>query len=180
MAITHFRGRNYYLSNMYPFQNGIETPDGVKVRTSEQLYLSSRLMQGAARLVVQRAEDGFTAKKLFNALKESGSPTIPDWENAKIEHMRKSVAAKFIANPPLARKLIETEDQEIIEGNDRGDTFWGVSPPPPIGGTGQNNLGRLLMETREKLNDPEFAGSDPQRLVVELFEPVLAGPKVSA
>lgn len=48
--------------------------------------------------------------------------------------------------PELRTKLLSTGDLEIIEGNHWGDTFWGV-----CNGTGENHLGRILMQVREDL-----------------------------
>lgn len=39
-----------------------------------------------------------------------------------------------------------TGDAELIEGNNWGDTFWGV-----CNGRGENMLGKLLMEIRDYL-----------------------------
>jgi predicted NAD-dependent protein-ADP-ribosyltransferase YbiA (DUF1768 family) len=46
--------------------------------------------------------------------------------------------------------LLETGDAELIEGNDWGDTFWGV-----CGGKGNNFLGKLLMEVRKELRSAQ-------------------------
>ena len=42
--------------------------------------------------------------------------------------------------------LMLTGDAELIEGNNWGDTFWGV-----CNGRGENMLGKLLMEIRDYL-----------------------------
>lgn len=34
----------------------------------------------------------------------------------------------------------------LIEGNDWGDTFWGM-----VDGEGENNLGKILMRVREEI-----------------------------
>jgi len=60
--------------------------------------------------------------------------------------MYEVVSAKFLQNPPLMFKLIHTDDQELIEGNSWGDTYWGVCR-----GSGQNKLGKILMAIRTML-----------------------------
>jgi ribA/ribD-fused uncharacterized protein len=168
MAITNFRHKHYFLSNMYPFKNGIETPDGVKVYTSEQLYLPPRLTQRAARLAVESAENGFEAKKLFNQLQKTGSSVREDWEQIRVPKMRDSVMVKFAANPDIREELLATGEEELIEGNDRDDTFWGISP---ISGEpkGENMLGKILMEARESFRQPDFS-VDIDTLVKRIFE----------
>jgi predicted NAD-dependent protein-ADP-ribosyltransferase YbiA (DUF1768 family) len=44
--------------------------------------------------------------------------------------------------------LLETGDAELVEGNWWDDTFWGV-----CNGVGQNNLGKILMDTRRELRE---------------------------
>ena len=53
---------------------------------------------------------------------------------------------KYKPNTILANKLICTGNSVIIEGNNWGDTFWGV-----CNGVGENQLGLLLMRIREEL-----------------------------
>lgn len=62
--------------------------------------------------------------------------------------MKDVVEAKFSQNPDLAKKLLETEDAYLEEGNDWGDRIWGT-----VNGIGANNLGRILMEVREILKE---------------------------
>ena len=170
MAITRFRGEYFYLSNMFPLQHGIETPDGVEVHTAEQLYLPARLLDKAARLAVETATDGFEAKHTLKRLVKGGSPVRPDWEGVKVEKMRDCLTVKFRINPELGEKLLLTDPEELIEGNRRNDRFWGVSPPH--GGSGLNMLGKLLEETRDCLRDtsacPDFSISVDE-LVQRIF-----------
>lgn len=48
----------------------------------------------------------------------------------------------------VAKKMMETGDMPIIEGNTWKDTFWGIDIHT---GQGENNLGRILMEVRKEL-----------------------------
>ena len=51
--------------------------------------------------------------------------------------------AKFAQNPTLMKRLIDTGNEELVEGNTWGDHFWGVDE------FGANNLGKLLMKIRD-------------------------------
>lgn len=73
----------------------------------------------------------------------------PDWDDVKVDVMLKLVRAKFISNPHLKDKLLDTGECELIEGNTWNDTFWGV-----CNGKGHNMLGVILMKIREELRDP--------------------------
>ena len=52
---------------------------------------------------------------------------------------------KFKDHPELAAKLVAI-DEEIFEDNSWGDTYWGQ-----CNGVGNNWLGIILMEERDKL-----------------------------
>lgn len=75
------------------------------------------------------------------------------WEYIKNTVMRRVVYSKFSQNHFLLEKLLSTGDAFLIEGNDWGDTYWGQ-----VDGKGENNLGKILMETRAemKLWHPEL------------------------
>ncbi len=70
------------------------------------------------------------------------------WDDIRLDIMKKLVRAKFTQNQNLMRKLIATGDQELIEGNWWGDTYWGTCL-----GKGENHLGKILMEIREEHKD---------------------------
>ncbi len=70
----------------------------------------------------------------------------PDWESVKLPVMRKAVWAKFGQSAFLTRELLSTGGSSLIEDSPF-DSFWGPGPT----GTGENHLGRLLMELRAEL-----------------------------
>ena len=76
-----------------------------------------------------------------------------DWEDVKVAFMRDILFAKFIQNPKLTKRLLETGDNKLIYDNNLHDTFWGVDSET---GAGQNNLGKILMELRTELLQPEI------------------------
>ena len=68
-----------------------------------------------------------------------------DWDKVKLDIMRKALKAKFEAHLFLRKMLIETGDAILVEDSAR-DNFWGIGKD----GKGNNYLGLLLMEYREK------------------------------
>lgn len=64
----------------------------------------------------------------------------------KLDVMEACVRDKFTRNADLRRRLLETGDAELVEGNTWGDRFWGVCD-----GEGENHLGRVLIKVRGEL-----------------------------
>jgi ribA/ribD-fused uncharacterized protein len=60
--------------------------------------------------------------------------------------MKKALVAKFTQHPPLGRKLLATGDIPLIE-HTKNDKYWADGGD----GSGQNWLGRLLVEVRTEL-----------------------------
>ena len=70
-----------------------------------------------------------------------------DWEEVKINIMRKALLAKFTQHKRLRQLLLDTGDNMLIEHSPY-DKFWGDGGD----GNGENHLGKLLMEIRHYLN----------------------------
>ena len=141
--ITEFRGSWYFLSNMCPSPIHL---GGVRYSCAEAAFQAVKLADKTAR----KQFEGLTgpeAKKLGRKVQ-----LRPDWEEIKIDVMRWIVSEKFKQNPMMRIGLLQTRGFELIEGNTWGDTFWGV-----CNGKGQNWLGRILMEYRDKDDCKQFA-----------------------
>ena len=76
----------------------------------------------------------------------------PDWEDVKEQVMEDIVRAKFTQNQYLGDWLLNTGDAELIEGNNWGDTTWGVDIRTK---KGKNLLGKILMKVRAELKEKE-------------------------
>ena len=74
-----------------------------------------------------------------------GAQINPNWENVKIDIMRFVLALKF-NDPELKQRLLATGDA-LIQENSPYDSYYGIGKD----GNGQNILGKLLMELRDKL-----------------------------
>ena len=73
-------------------------------------------------------------------------PSRDDWEDVKVDIMRRSVELKFQTHENLRQLLLSTGRAEIVE-NAPIDGFWGCGPD----GKGLNMLGKILMDTRKNL-----------------------------
>jgi len=62
------------------------------------------------------------------------------------------VTQKFMRYDDLKTKLINTGTARLIEGNTWHDNIWGdCSCPRCVGITGQNHLGKILMQVRKDI-----------------------------
>lgn len=136
IAITRFDGEYRFLSNFYPAK---VTYDGVTYKTVEHAYQAAKTLDPAERLHIQVAALPGDAKRIGRTV-----TLRPGWDTLRLEVMRALLVQKF-AHPHLRAKLLATAPLPLIEGNTWGDVFWGMCR-----GEGENHLGRLLMEIREK------------------------------
>lgn len=135
MTIDRFDGTKYrFLSNFWP---AIVQFEGAWYPTVEHAYQAAKTTEKELRRAICLAKTPYIAKRLGNAV-----VVRDNWENLKYSVMEDLVRQKF-AIPDLQKLLLETGDEELIEGNTWGDVYWGVCD-----GKGQNNLGRILMFVR--------------------------------
>lgn len=135
--ITSFRNKYFFLSNFY------EAPiifDNVRYRNNEAAFQAQKCIDPEDRKKFSEL-DPTTAKKMGRKIKLRS-----DWEDVKVGLMRKIVFAKFTQHPNLTVELLNTKDEELVEGNNWGDKVWGQ-----VNGEGQNLLGKILMEVRDEI-----------------------------
>lgn len=73
---------------------------------------------------------------------------VPNWNEIKVDRMRKVLKAKFTQHRDFALLLKETGDAILVEESNT-DAFWGIGKK----GNGKNMLGVLLMELRQEITD---------------------------
>lgn len=136
--IDLFREEYEFLSNFYP---------------AKIMYGGINYCNAEAAYQAQKCEDSQERQKFSelygNQAKELGRSvqTRVDWEKIKIKVMEEIIEAKFSQNPLLARRLLETGKKTLVEGNNHKDLFWGADLKT---GEGENHLGKILMNLREK------------------------------
>ena len=140
-VIDRFVGEFRFLSNFYL---SIIRFDGVSWPSVEHAYQALKSNDPVTQRMIRMARTPGDAKKMGKLV-----VVRPDWEDVKVDVMRRLVWLKF-ENPFVRPLLLATEDAELVECNTWGDVFWGT-----CGGVGQNMLGKILMETREKARAEE-------------------------
>ena len=171
--IDSFRGEFRFLSNFYPSSvriAGDEFPDAYQ--SVEHAFQAAKTLDPKERWMIREAASPGRAKKLGQTV-----TLRPAWDDIKLNVMRDLVWYKFTEHPELRAKLLATEDAELVEGNTWGDRFWGVDIES---GEGENHLGKLLMETRDKIREQQHAVLYAKRVAPELdlFEDMLKRARI--
>lgn len=137
--IDVFGGRYFFLSNFF---TAPVTWEGRTYQNNEAAFQSAKCIKDSQR-------DKFTQLDPSRA-KRAGRNVLlrQDWEDIKEQVMYEVCFAKFTQNPDLGKKLVETGDAILVEGNDWNDRVWGM-----VKGVGQNKLGKILMRIREEIKD---------------------------
>lgn len=137
MSITQFKGDYFFLSNFSASPLAIQ---GVTFPTVEHYYQAMKSTCYEEYLQIATASSPGLAKKLGKKIQMRS-----DWDQIKDSVMRYAVYLKF-QEINLRRKLIETENKNLIEGNFWNDSYWGVDLK---NNKGLNKLGIILMDARE-------------------------------
>ena len=135
-AITEFRDEFFFLSNFYLCDI---TFDGINYKNAEAAFQAQKCEDTKEKFKFTELAPG-DAKRLGKTVK-----LRKDWNDVRIDIMRKVVKAKFDQNMGIKEKLIATDNRCLIEVNVWKDKFWGVSC-----GSGKNMLGRILMDLRKE------------------------------
>jgi ribA/ribD-fused uncharacterized protein len=138
--IGQFTGDYRFLSNFY------EGPEpvawlGFECRTAEHACQASKASRDSDREMIALASTPGQAKRAGRNIELRS-----DWEDVKLDVMRRVLAVKFAPDTALSILLTSTGDRLLIEGNTWNDRFWGVCK-----GQGRNWLGHLLMARRAEL-----------------------------
>jgi len=134
--ISSFRGKYRFLSNFY------ECPiefDGMKYQNAESAFQAMKTLNKEERKPFENMKP-LTAKKKGKTI-----PLRDGWDDMREQIMYEVCKAKFMQNQDILEKLLQTGDEELVEGNHWGDTFWGACK-----GEGENKLGKILMRIRKE------------------------------
>lgn len=129
------------------------------IRTSEALYQSMRYPhQPDWQKEILDAKSPMEAKMKSKKEGRRKNGSRADWGVVSVDIMRWCLAVKLAWNHDrFSRLLLETDGRDIVEDSTaRKDTFWGARETAPGILEGENTLGILLMELRDKLRqDPD-------------------------
>ncbi|MDF2615405.1 MAG: hypothetical protein K0Q47_60 [Sedimentibacter sp.] len=136
--INNFRGNYGFLSNFY---KGKVMFEGLEYDCRENAFQASKTTDEEKRKSLQHVNP-VVAKRFGRVVK-----LRQNWERIKYRNMYLIVFDCFKRNDNLRQLLIDTGDEELVEENTWGDTYWGV-----CNGKGENKLGEILMRVRDYHN----------------------------
>jgi len=135
--ILQFKGEYAFLSNDFPVKVEYE---GTVYPCAASAFLASMCSDPAQKRRIASLSPE-RARQKYGGLKGNAQ-----WETLKTDIMESIVRAKFLQNPELIRKLLQTGNQKLINGSSR-HTCWSVNP---VTWEGENLLGIILMKLRRE------------------------------
>lgn len=142
--------RTKYSSVEHAYQRAKLTEDALEHLTEEHIrIINKKLARRGTQIEKQHVlsffsnpeQDAGTSKTVGNQLRILGF-VRPDWDDVKLPLMTALLVQKF-ADEKMYKLLEGTKNRKLVEGNDWGDTYWGVCD-----GRGRNVLGRVIMQLR--------------------------------
>lgn len=141
-SILSFSGEYGFLSNFYPCSI-IDEIYKITFPTAEHFYQSRKTNSMVEKLRCAEFETAGQVKRYGQKI-----TLRKDWEDIKVFQMGIVVCAKFVQYPELMKKLVDTKDSTLVEGNQWHDKFWGKCYCEQCNGEGDNMLGKILMGLR--------------------------------
>ena len=153
--INTFTGRWRFLSNFYPAKiehRGIIYPSVenfyVAMKIKEDQVINNKFITVSdCQELISKIKNPSEVKKLGKILK-----IRKDWDEIKFKIMEWGVNEKF-KNQELSKMLMDTGDEELIEGNFWHDNVRGIGTCDKCDSKGENNLGKILMSVREQIKN---------------------------
>jgi ribA/ribD-fused uncharacterized protein len=115
MTIDKFAGKYYFLSNYYTCPVEWE---GILYPSSEHAYHASKTLDENIRKKFAECKTPGDSKKLSRKIK-----VRENFHQEKVSFMKEIVRIKFEMNSDLKKKLLDTKNQQLIEGNTWGKIF---------------------------------------------------------
>jgi ribA/ribD-fused uncharacterized protein len=132
--IDSFRGDYRFLSNFYMVGN----------TSVEHQYQAAKTDDLVLKAKILACEKPGEAKRMGHGIEP------PDWKTRSLSIMYKLVKQKFNILK-LRERLLATGNEELCEGNNWHDNFWGACICADCADKKKfNHLGKILMQVREE------------------------------
>lgn len=146
-VVTFYNSKKYGFSNFFPAPVELES---LVYPTGEHAWQSLKYVDTAPELAakIQQAETVDAAHMISHS--EGVDKHRRDWDSVKYDILLAIIRAKFRQHPPLLQELLATGDRLIV--NVDTDQWAGMSAAGGIP-TGQNNMGKALMQARKEFRE---------------------------
>jgi len=143
--INKFADKYYFLSNFYVSPIKYKGKD---YKTIEHAYQSYKTNDESEHEWVRLSPTPERAKYFGKKIRMR-----KDWDDVKYDIMLDLVRIKF-QNKRLRKMLLETGNEELVEGNYWHDNIWGNCTCQRCKDIeGKNWLGKILMKVRDEIKD---------------------------
>jgi len=141
--IEQFQEEYRWLSNFCQ----VDIPYGELTFPSvEHFYVAMKTEDQSIREEVSKLSGAAKAKTFGKTIE-----LREDWDEIKLGVMKHALLIKY-QTEPYKTQLLETGSEYIQEGNNWGDSYWGVDLKT---GKGENKLGVLIMDIRSDIRKGE-------------------------
>ena len=142
MAICFYKefGELGYLAS---YSNHGFHKEGVYWKTVEHYYQAHKFKDEKIRNLIINAE---TPKIASTIGRDRSNILRDDWEEVKNIILYEGVLAKFLAHTDLAKKLLDTGSEKIVEETVK-ESYWGCG----VNKDGLNMYGQILCQVRDNL-----------------------------
>ncbi len=160
-CIKNFSGLDSFLSNTAPAKVVLY---GVEYPSVENAYYAAMALRKEDRERMAEVAPGHVRREARKFEK------CEDWESRRDDVMRDLLNQKFAPDTEMARRLLMTGSDRIVNVTFNGDIYWGIDSNLC---RGRNHLGEMLMLIRDGLRKRKSMGGN----VVEEKESFLFGMK---
>jgi len=136
----------FYEQEFYVFSNFSSFKlkwKGFDWMTSEHAYHSEKFDDSNLIEQLKETRSAHDAMKFTYANRKNYKK---NWDDIKLKVMKDILCAKVEQHPYVKKKLLESDDKELVENSWR-DSYWGWG----LNKDGENHLGKLWMEVRNEL-----------------------------
>jgi ribA/ribD-fused uncharacterized protein len=142
--ISSFSGEHRFLSNFWQCKVLL---GGLQFESTEAAFQAAKCADPGQMLQFQCLSPA-EAKRTGRQIQ-----IRPDWNDIRERVMWFLLMQKFAPGTELAQRLLATGDQQLIEGNQWHDNYWGSCTCFRCSNffPGLNRLGHLLMQVRAEL-----------------------------
>jgi ribA/ribD-fused uncharacterized protein len=120
--------------------------DALEWPTVEHYYQAQKFVGTGDAAVIPLIHTAPTPEQAAALGRDRCRRTRFDWEQVKAQVMQRAVLTKFLTHLDIQAVLLSTGHEELVE-NSPTDYYWGCGHTR----TGQNQLGRILMQVRDDI-----------------------------